>query len=146
MTSIKPIALAVFLLVSIGLFAQPNTHDKIKAKKVAFITEKLDFSSREAQQFWPFYNEREKKLATLKAQRKAELRLAKEQARNLSETDIENLVDGEFEYKQKVLDIKKEYHKKFKLTMPITKLAKLYRAEEDFTKWLIEQLRNRGKK
>ena len=36
--------------------------ERIKAQKVAFITERLDLSSKEAQKFWPIYNAFEDKV------------------------------------------------------------------------------------
>ena len=52
----KTITSIVFIIsFSIFSFAQPN-RDKIKTLKIAFITEKLDLSEKEAQQFWPVYN------------------------------------------------------------------------------------------
>ena len=56
MTKMKTITCIVFIIsFSIFSFAQPN-RDKIKTLKIAFITEKLDLSEKEAQQFWPVYN------------------------------------------------------------------------------------------
>mgnify|MGYP000698456460 CR=1 FL=1 len=52
----KTITSIVFIIsFSILSFSQGN-RDKIKTLKIAFITEKLDLSEKEAQQFWPVYN------------------------------------------------------------------------------------------
>ncbi len=42
--------------------------DKIKALKIAFITEKLNLSEKEAQQFWPIYNSYHEDMSNLKRQ------------------------------------------------------------------------------
>ena len=42
----------------------------IKALKVAHITEKLDLTEKEAQQFWPIYNAYDEKMGTLKQTQK----------------------------------------------------------------------------
>lgn len=34
--------------------------DRVQAQRVAFITEKIDLTSKEAQKFWPVFNEYEK--------------------------------------------------------------------------------------
>ena len=55
---IKFIYPLVFLLISTLSFAQDykEKREKVKALKVAFITEKLELTSEEAQKFWPLYN------------------------------------------------------------------------------------------
>jgi hypothetical protein len=48
----------LFLLISSLSFAQDfkERREKVKALKVAFITEKLELTTEEAQKFWPIYN------------------------------------------------------------------------------------------
>ncbi len=56
------IILTLFLLISgISFGQQKPDWEKIKSLKVAFITEKLSLTSKEAQSFWPVYNEFEEK-------------------------------------------------------------------------------------
>ena len=45
--------------MSINSFAQKHDKEKIKALKVAHITEQLDLTAKEAQAFWPVYNANE---------------------------------------------------------------------------------------
>ena len=46
------------LLIGLSGYAQRDgrMNERIKAQKVAFITEKLSLTAEEAQQFWPIYN------------------------------------------------------------------------------------------
>ena len=55
--------LVILVLATSFTFAQGNQEkrEKIKALKVAFLTEKLALSSEEAQKFWPIYNAFEEK-------------------------------------------------------------------------------------
>lgn len=50
------IKIVLFLFVTTFTFGQTpqEKKDKIKALKVAYITEKLDLTTEEAQKFWPF--------------------------------------------------------------------------------------------
>lgn len=54
----KKILIVMVLIVANFSFAQgfKEKKEKIKALKVAYITEKLDFTTDEAQKFWPIYN------------------------------------------------------------------------------------------
>ncbi|MEL7588220.1 MAG: hypothetical protein AAGU19_16040 [Prolixibacteraceae bacterium] len=51
--------LTLFFILS-GGFAQPGKHEdfeKYKALKVSYMTEQLELTPQEAQQFWPIYKE-----------------------------------------------------------------------------------------
>ncbi len=62
---------------------------------------------------------------------------------NASDKDIENTVDGEIAHMQRMLDIKKKYHARFKEVLPIKKVAKLYHAEDQFKRRLLSQIGQR---
>ena len=53
----KRLLLILILTLSFNSFAQEkDRHERIKALKIAFITERLQFTEIEAQKFWPIYN------------------------------------------------------------------------------------------
>ena len=138
-------------------FAQPNPpqspnpppdhqrKEKMESMKIAFLTKRLDLTPDEAQKFWPVYNEFQKKRDELRKKRHEETKGAKENLDSLSDKQIESIVDGEMAFRQKNLDLDKEYHSKFKSVLPIRKVAKLYRAEDMFAHHLLEQISDRGK-
>ena len=119
--------------------------EKMEAMRIAFLTQKLDLTPDEAQKVWPVYNEFQKKREILHKQRREEHKNAKENIDSLSDKQIESMVDGEMTFRQKNLDLEKEYHAKFKSVLPIKKVAKLYRAEEMFGRQLLQQLSEKGK-
>ena len=55
------------LMLTTGLIAQERGKDRIKAYRTAYITQELDLSSKEAEIFWPVYNEYDKKNIQLKS-------------------------------------------------------------------------------
>ncbi|MEO6884141.1 MAG: hypothetical protein ABI199_08965 [Bacteroidia bacterium] len=118
---------------------------KVEAMKIAFITDKLALTPQEAQVFWPVYNQYEADLGTLRKNHRKNMAQAKEEGvDNMSDKDLETLVDGEIIYRQQELDVVKEYLAKFKAVLPIKKVAKFYEAEEQFKVYLINQLKNRN--
>ena len=140
--------LIVALLLSTITFGQKHHQEhgkrppkeKIKALKVAHITTELDLSSEEAQKFWPVYNEFEAKMEGFHKTRRAERKKHKTEG-ELSDKELETLVDNHLVMEQKELDVKKSYHTKFKAILPIQKVAKLYRAEHSFKKDLLKKMR-----
>ena len=147
----KIIIVTLLLTISGNLFAQrPGRFERIKALKIAYITDKLNLSSQEAEVFWPVYNQYEDALNQLKVVKRRSLM---KQIRmrggvdQLTDREATNLVQ---EYKKLQADIFTKEQEKIKALekiLPAKKLLKLYRAEETFKKELIQRLKQqRGKK
>jgi hypothetical protein len=137
--------LTSFLSITTFLNAQNSQRgkmkDNIESMKIAFITNKLDLTPEEAQQFWPIYNQYSDKTQELRMKRKMENKQARHNFEEMSDKEVEQSVDNEIVYRQKELDIQKEYHTKFKAVLPIKKVAKLYQAEEQFKRVLLDKLK-----
>lgn len=146
--------LGLFLILSAVSFAQTSTppprpkerqreerNDNIESMKIAFLTKKLDLTPEEAQQFWPVYNQYQAKLQEIRQKRRMENKEAKHNFDEMSDKDVEQVVDNEILFRQKELDIQKEYHSKFKAVLPIKKVAKFYQAEEQFKRVLLDKLK-----
>lgn len=122
-----------FSLLPMQLLAQGQggKKEQIEAKRIAFYTEKLDLSRSEAEVFWPVYREMNKQLLELRKEMKSQ---RKGNVSEISDNELEKLLDDMIDFKQKELDVKKRYHEEFKDILPIRKVAKLYHAEEQFKK------------
>jgi hypothetical protein len=139
--------LIIAMLMSTIAFGQKHqqqgkrpTKERIKAMKISYITSELDLSPKEAQVFWPIYNEFEAKMEGFHKERRAEHKKHKTEG-ELSDKELEALVDNHLVMEQKELDVKKVYHAKFKAILPIQKVAKLYRAEHSFKRDLLKKMR-----
>lgn len=115
--------------------------DKRDAIRVAIITEKLELTDDEAKTFWPLYDqmvEDHKKLRQNYRETKEEGKKMDE----LTDEEVEDIIMESFDFKQKELDLKKQYHIKLKEVLPIKKVAKLYHLE----KRLNQEMRDRFNK
>ncbi len=126
-----------------GNARQQEKKENIEAMKIAFLTKKLDLTPEEAQKFWPVYNQYTDKLQELRKKRRQDGREAKQNMDDLSDKEIEQIIDADLAAKQKELDIQKEYNVKFKAILPIKKVAKLYAAEEQFKMVLLDKLKDK---
>lgn len=116
--------------------------EKIQAMKVGYITEKLNLTSKEAEQFWPVYNEFDKKMENIhKTIRKSHKKSSS--IDEMSDSEVDKMLESHNELRQKELDTQKEYNTKFKLILPVKKVAKLYRAEHNFKRELLKKLKNK---
>lgn len=151
MKKILVIAASLFLLSS-ALYAQSGQgermnkgerKEKVEAMKIAYLTNQLDLTPTEAQQFWPVFNEYETKIQAIRQSRRKDKKEGSDNLDQLTDKEVEALIDSEVGFRQKELDVLKEYHAKFKAVLPIRKVAKLYRAQEDFKRELLKKIQER---
>ena len=143
--------IAAFLITVTTANAQQERHrygqqgnskyEKIEAQRVAFITQELNLTPEEAQVFWPVYNEYDAKRHELKKAFKNTENLRKTEIEKLTEKEASQILDTQIIEAQKLLDLRKEYHARFKSVLPAVKVLELYDAEREFQKMLIERLR-----
>jgi len=139
--------LIIALLIGSSLFAQRPNHDRIKALKTAFITEKLDLSAAEAEKFWPVYNVFEGQMEALRKTSRREFlsKVREESLENLSDDEANAIIDRIMVMKSRELEYRKELIKNLRPILSPKKILKLERAEENFKRKLLERLKNRRK-
>ena len=134
------------LLVSIQAFGQ--RHDKmrerLKAQKVAFITEKLDLTSEEAQKFWPIYNAHEKEMDMLRHNsREKQHRLNIE---SLTEEEAKAALAEMVTFENEEHRLKTDLIHSLSTAIPAKKIILLRKAEWQFKKIVLEEMRKRRDK
>ncbi len=123
-----------------------SRHEKMEAQRIAFITQQLNLTPEEAQAFWPVYNEYDAKRHEMRKSFRESSDLKKDQLDKLTEAEASQILDNQIIEAQRFLDLRKEYHAKFKSVLPAIKVLKLYESERDFQKMLIDKLRQSGQK
>lgn len=141
----KNLLFAFFLFIATNATAQ-NKHfnnDAFEARKVSWLTTKLDLSTEDAKIFWPIYNDyvREQKIARKERNQKMiSFRKIKE-IEELDDEEIQTLIVNDFNARQRDLSIERKYYNRFKAELPIKIVGKFYRAQETFKKELLQQYR-----
>ena len=116
-----------------------NWQEKVRAKRVAFLTTELDLSEAEAQDFWPVYNAvQQERRDAFKAVRSATKALS--EALKKGEGDTAALLDDYLKAREKTTALERSSVERFKTVLPIEKVAKLTLAEEKFRHRQIGQL------
>lgn len=116
--------------------------EKIKAQKVAFITNKLNLSPEKAQLFWPVYNEAEASMEKEMKDFRENYDIRNIDLDELSEDELIAVADNYIIHRQKMNDIGKVYHTKFKSVLSPKQLILLYYAEKQFKLVLLKQIRD----
>jgi tRNA U34 5-carboxymethylaminomethyl modifying GTPase MnmE/TrmE len=115
--------------------------EKLKSQKVAFLTEKIDLTSAEAQEFWPIYNEFSDQMDEIHEKTKKNIIDLHKSMDSLSDAEKEAAIDRHVNYEVREAELEKEYHEKFKEVLSIDKLIKLYEAEHEFKKKMLRLIR-----
>src|SRR6185436_2731584 len=115
--------------------------ERVESMKIGFMTQKLRLTPEEAKSFWPLYNKYEDELDQLRKSRHNNLENARKNFDEMPDKDVEKAVDAELAFRQNELDIQKKYHSEFKKVLSIKKVARLYKAEEEFKRHLLERMR-----
>ncbi len=116
--------------------------EKIEALRKAYITDKLDLTDSESEQFWPIYD-------AYKKEEKAFLKANKPKRKKFSELtdeEAEALIEKKLMIEQKILDLKKEYFDKMKTAIPARKIIRLERAEKGFRMEVMRRMKDRKEK
>jgi archaellum biogenesis ATPase FlaH len=140
----RVIIILVILCSTIG-YGQRGNREKIKSLKVAFITEQLALTSKEAQQFWPVYNEFEDKRQSLRQKERTQIRSKIQDAMALSEAQAITVLEQLTGFKREEEKLNLSYLKEIKKVLSAKKTLLLVRSEEDFKRQLIKQYRQNNR-
>ncbi|MEM1257898.1 MAG: hypothetical protein AAGH81_05170 [Bacteroidota bacterium] len=139
----NPAVLVLFLSMGTVLLAQRPAQERIKTFKVAFITERLNLTTGEAQEFWPVYNAYEE--ATQRLRRKEGQRFGSQlpYLDDISETEASKLLSEFRAIQVEKHKLEQQFLLDLEKVLPAKKIALLLKAEEDFKKRLLQQVRKR---
>lgn len=146
--------LLLLFLAIFQLQAQPGSRfkerikekkEQVKSHKVAFITQELNLTPDEAAKFWPIYNAFEEKQAEI---RKQKIKSYKDRQDDdlldkMSEKEAQSALNQMEITEDELHKLRKKFITDLKNVLPAVKILKLKRAEDEFNRKLVEQLRDR---
>jgi len=129
------ISLMVLPMLLTAQESRQQRFERIEAEKVAFITKELELTSREAQRFFPAYNEYRKEIYALIQQS----RRRDAQGKRRQQTRVDEL-----ELEAKLLAVKKKYRQQFSEIIGSARGSRFFEVEREFREKLMQELRRRG--
>ncbi|WP_178988948.1 sensor of ECF-type sigma factor [Winogradskyella schleiferi] len=136
--------LLLTLFVSASVFAQRPDREKIKALKIAHITEQMDLSKKEAQKFWPIYNDNEDAEDQLREKFSA-LRNEKS-ANELTESEAETYLLNMISIEKEKTELRSKLLNDLLEILPAKKIVALVQAEKSFRRKMIEEYKERQRR
>lgn len=143
----KKIVTILLFLLSLATFAQDigKRVDRIKALRVAYISDKLDLTPEEAQKFWPVFNQFDDKHFELQRQKKQLMqKLRPENTASLSEKETAKLMDQDEQLETDIQNNRRQLNKDLQGVIPNQKILMLKQIEIEFKSKLLQQMKNRG--
>ena len=140
--------LALMLLISFSFYAQGPKKEKVKALKVAYLTNNLSLTATEAEKFWPIYNAYDAKQFELRHEKMKMIkdRLDSESVDNLSDKQALAMISQIEDVEDDLYQNRKKFMASLKTVLSPVKILKLKKAEDDFNKTLLRQYKNKGKR
>lgn len=131
------------LLIGLSGYAQRDgrMNERIKAQKVAFITEKLSLTAEEAQQFWPIYNAFEEKRESIKSGQLREVKITIRQNPDMSDREASKLLDQILDAENEIHNAKMKLAEDLKSVLSPKKIIRLRAAEDGFNRELLQHLK-----
>jgi len=136
------LVLTVILFTSTAITAQRMNREKINLLKTSFITDALDFTSDEAEKFWPIYNLYTNKIQDLKisVERGQHRKMkASEGIDNISEEMATKLLNQSMEVEKEISKSKIEMIEALKKILSAKKIIRLQKAERDFNRTILQE-------
>jgi len=121
--------------------------------KVAFITNQLNLTSVEAQNFWPIYNKHTKAIDAIRIKQRLELRQNKKNDEDLTRLKVrlkddiaDKFISSFLKAEAQQLELKKALVNNLKPYISSGKIMQLIKAEHDFKRKMLQELKKRREK
>lgn len=131
------------ILTSWSTFSQnSDKRERIKALKVAFITERLALTQTEAQKFWPIYNAYETEKDN---QRRLGYEKRKQISENITEAEARVALNDLIKFERNRENLRIDFIESLlkQNVLPARKILQLRTAEEEFNRKMLQEYRKR---
>ncbi len=146
----KIVMILTVVLLSFTAYAQQNNDNaearkeareqrakQIETQKIAYMTQALELTVQQSQEFWPIYNQYDAEVQKLfRERRKLHRNLEGE---NATKEDIDLLLDKE----AAMVEVRRSYVPSFVKVLSVSQAARIFVAEENFKQELVRSLRKK---
>ena len=140
----KIVPAIILIAFSSGVYGQQEGPlKKLESMRIAFITEKLDLSSSEAEKFWPVYRDYANRNDRITEERRSLYRYASKNAEYISESEINELLEKHLNLQKEESNLTEKFNSRFLQILPPKKVLILYTTENQFKTFILNQIMER---
>ena len=138
------LTLVVLLIFSVAIAQNDKKLDRIKALRVAYISNKLELTKQEAEKFWPVFNTFDDKQLDLRIQKRIlTFKLQKQNSTINSEKEMSAILDESEKIEDEMQSNRKTFVKNLKGIISPQKIILLKRLEIEFKQELINKIKDK---
>ncbi|MCU0462362.1 MAG: hypothetical protein MUF36_10175 [Bacteroidales bacterium] len=134
---------ALMILSTAGVTAQNPNRERLNSYRIAFFTQKLDLSSKEAEKFWPVYNDYQEKKIKIQSERVQINRSVVQNTATLSDKELTELGDKYVGLEVREAALSQEFYNNMKQILPPAKILRYFQAENQYKLLLLKELQDR---
>ena len=125
--------------------AQKMSRERIKLLKTSYLTDAINLTSKEAEKFWPVYNESNNKIQSLKFSLENDAKTGKPGIGidGLSEREAQNIIEARLKKETEIAEQKTKMVRELSKIISAKKILKLHKAERDFNRRLLREFGKR---
>ncbi|MBC7439544.1 MAG: sensor of ECF-type sigma factor [Flavobacterium sp.] len=140
----KYILIILFLISAFSYSQNTRNLERIKVLRIAYISNKLELSSEEAERFWPVFNAFDARQFNLRLKKKQLMfKLKPENSETFSESEMKNLLYETEDLDSEIQLNRKTFVKDLQGIISTKKILILKKLEEDFKNEMLKQIKNR---
>jgi curli biogenesis system outer membrane secretion channel CsgG len=137
------ILLLLISMLPVNTTSAQNTNlEKLNNYKIGFFTKRLNFTSEEAQKFWPVYNEYQNQRNQIQLEKIKLIRNFNQNENSLSNDQLAEIGDKLVNSIVQESSLAVAFHKKLKEVLPPAKVIRYYQAENQYKMQLLNELQN----
>lgn len=144
------IIVAIFFISGLS-FGQEvkNPGEKVRSLKIAYITQELELTAKEAEKFWPVYNEYDRKIRGLERNERMKVRTIIKESngyKTVTDNQADEILNRIYKIERQIFDTKKEMDQKLSKVISKKKILRLKHIEREFVRNLMNRLRSKKRK
>lgn len=140
------LCVTLFFTHSINSQKKGGGREKIRALKVAYLTEQLNLTTSEAEQFWPIYNAQYKQQGNIRNNYKSILKKSIKDNGSIddfNEEVAEKIISLKLETDKQLLELQEKFISSLKNVLSYKTIIKLQIAEMEFGRKLMRKYRHK---
>ena len=127
----------------VTISAQNQNLEKLNAYKIGFFTKKLNLSSKEAEKFWPVYNEYQDQKTRIQFEKTMIIRNFNQNESTLTDAQLTELGDKLAATMVQESALAVTFHNKLKEVLPPAKVIRFYQVENQYKVQLLKELQGK---
>jgi hypothetical protein len=133
----------LFMVLLMAANAQRLGYKEITEKRIEYIAPRLNLTASESEKFWPIFREFHEQREQIAKNSKIRNKQSDEK-RPETEEEFLNAINFMIDNKIDQTTLMKDFNKKYLAVLSAEKVYRLYQLDEDFNKFLLNQLKDGG--